>query len=167
MQDAYVTAYQRLADLDDRARFSTWVARIAVREALSRLRRERRLTSLDDETSETEAVMTMGDGDGARSPEAQASDVETRALVEHAVDALPIAFRTVFMTRAVEEMTVGETAEALDIREETVRTRLHRARALLREDLAKKLEAAAPAAFDFHLSRCDRVVDAVLRRIRG
>jgi RNA polymerase sigma-70 factor (ECF subfamily) len=102
----------------------------------------------------------------ARTPEQAASDVEVRAVLETAVDALPIAFRTVFVMRAVEEMTVGEVAEALDIPEETVRTRLHRARGMLRNALEQRLDAATPNAFDFHLSRCDRVVDAVLKRIR-
>ncbi len=161
MQAAYVAAYTHLAEFGGRSRFSTWLVRICVHESLGRLRRSRRLAAIDDTDVEEETMAN------ARSPEDAASDVELRALLEVAVDALPLAFRTVFVMRAVEEMSVGETAEALDIPEETVRTRLHRARALLRDDLAKRLESAAPDAFAFHLSRCDRVVDAVLRRIRG
>jgi RNA polymerase sigma-70 factor (ECF subfamily) len=168
MQEAYVSAFQHLGDFAGRARFSTWLVRIAVYEALGRLRKSKRLTSLDDESPDAVATgyeqeVSMST---ARSPEEAASDVEMRALLETAVDALPIAFRTVFVMRAVEEMTVGEVAEALEIPEETVRTRLHRARGLLRDALAHRVDAAAPSAFDFHLSRCDRVVDAVLKRIR-
>ncbi|MDB4934704.1 MAG: polymerase sigma-54 factor RpoN [Labilithrix sp.] len=166
MQEAYVAAFTHLRDFAGRARFSTWLVRIAVHEALGRLRKSKRLTSLDDGESEGADYDQESSMSTARSPEDAASDVEVRALLETAVDALPIAFRTVFVMRAVEEMTVGEVAEALEIPEETVRTRLHRARGLLRDALAQRLDAAAPSAFDFHLSRCDRVVDAVLKRIR-
>jgi len=159
MQDAYVAAYQHLADFQGRSRFSTWLVRIAVHEALARLRKSKRNASLDDEGGEEERMSET------RSPEDATSDVELRALIEEAVDALPPAFRTVFVMRAVEEMTVPETAEALSIPEETVRTRHHRARKLLEESLAKKVETGAPSAFGFHLSRCDRVVAAVLKRI--
>jgi RNA polymerase sigma-70 factor (ECF subfamily) len=160
MQQAYVSAFTHLSEFAGRARFSTWLVRIAVHEALGRLRRGKRITSFEDEALLEEPMATT------RSPEDAASDVEMRALLDEAVDGLPIAFRTVFVMRAVEDMSVGETAEALGIPEETVRTRLHRARALLRDDLVEKLETAAPNAYAFHLSRCDRVVAAVLARIR-
>jgi RNA polymerase sigma-70 factor, ECF subfamily len=162
MQEAYVSAFTHLCDFGGRSRFSTWLTRIAVYEALRRLRRGKRMTSLEEaETNEHEPMAATP------SPEAAASDVELRPLLEAAVDALPVAFRAVFVMRAVEEMSVDETAEALDIPAETVRTRLHRARSLLRETLAEKVESAAPSAFDFHLSRCDRVVAAVFARIRS
>jgi RNA polymerase sigma-70 factor (ECF subfamily) len=160
MQEAYVSAFSHLTDFGGRARFSTWLVRIAVYEALGRLRRGKRITSLDDVELEEEPMATT------RDPEQAASDVELRGLLEQAVDTLPVGFRAVFVMRAVEGMSVSETAEALDIPEETVRTRLHRARGLLRQDLAAKLDAVAPQAFDFHLSRCDRVANAVLARIR-
>ena len=160
MQEAYVSAFAHLRDFGGRSRFSTWLVRIAVYEALGRLRRGKRLTSLDDAELEEEPMATT------RSPEGHASDVQLRALLEDAVDALPVAFRTVFVMRAVEELSVEETSEALDIPAETVRTRHHRARALLRANLGEKLDASAPQAFDFHLSRCDRVVFAVLGRIQ-
>jgi RNA polymerase sigma-70 factor (ECF subfamily) len=159
MQEAYVSAFAHLTDFGGRARFSTWLVRIAVYEALGRLRRGKRLTSLDDAEFEEPMATT-------RDPEQAASDVELRGLLEHAVDALPVGFRAVFVMRAVEGMSVSETAEALDIPEETVRTRLHRARGLLQQDLAEKIDAVASQAFDFHLSRCDRVANAVLARIR-
>lgn len=159
MQEAYVSAFAHLTDFGGRARFSTWLVRIAVYEALGRLRRGKRLTSLDDAEFEEPMATT-------RDPEQAASDVELRGLLEHAVDALPVGFRAVFVMRAVEGMSVSETAEALDIPEETVRTRLHRARGLLQQDLAEKIDAVASQAFEFHLSRCDRVANAVLARIR-
>jgi RNA polymerase sigma-70 factor (ECF subfamily) len=161
MQEAYVSAFSHLKDFGGRARFSTWLVRIAVYEALGRLRRGKRLTSLDDAELEEEPMATT------RDPEEAAFDHELRGLLEQAVDELPVGFRAVFVMRAVEEMTVGETAEALDIPEETVRTRLHRARGLLRQDLAEKIDSVAPRSFDFHLSRCDRVAANVLTRIRA
>lgn len=160
MQEAYVSAFAHLRDFGGRARFSTWLVRIAVYEALGRLRRGKRLTSLEDVELEEEPMATT------RSPEGHASDVQLRAVLEEAIDALPVVFRTVFVMRAVEELSVEETAEALDIPPETVRTRHHRARALLRDSLGATLEASAPQVFDFHLARCDRVVFGVLDRIK-
>lgn len=161
MQEAYVSAFAHLTQFGGRARFSTWLVRIAVYEALGRLRRDKRLTSLDEATLEDEPMART------RDPEEAASDLELRELLEASVDTLPVGFRTVFVMRAVEGLSVGETAEALAIPEETVRTRLHRARGLLRSDLQAKLETVAPSSFAFHLSRCDRVAAAVLARIRG
>jgi RNA polymerase sigma-70 factor (ECF subfamily) len=160
MQEAYVAAYTHLKDFGGRARFSTWLIRIAVFEALGRKRRAKRVTSFDDADFLEEPVAN------SRSPENAASDTELRGLLERAVDGLPVGFRAVFMMRSVEELTVEETAEALNIPAETVRTRHHRARALLRDSLAQTVEGSAPRAFDFHLSRCDRITASVLDRIR-
>ena len=159
MQEAYVSAFAHIRDFGGRARFSTWLTRIAVYEALGRVRRGKAYTSLEDSQVEEKLMAPT------RSPEGAMRDVEHRALLEAAVDALPVGFRTVFVMRAVEELSVEETAEVLDISPETVRTRFHRARAQLRESLAQMLENAAPQAFDFHLSRCARVTSAVLARI--
>lgn len=166
MQDAYVAAYQHLREWQGRAKLSTWLVRITVHAALARIRKGKRITSLED-------LDALDGGESAleeqrmktRSPEDAASDGELRVALEQAVDELPPTFRTVFVMRAVEEMSVTETAEALEIPEETVRTRLHRARGMLREDLSRRLEPTAKHAFGFHLSRCDRVVAAVFRRI--
>jgi RNA polymerase sigma-70 factor (ECF subfamily) len=162
LQDAYVRAYEHLHEFAGRARFSTWLTRIAVHEALARLRRRKRFDSLDSQPEEFEMPARSGS-----SPEQQASDLEMGPVLERAIDALPVEFRSVFVLRAVEELTGAETAECLGIPEETVKTRLHRARGRLQEMLLDKVEAALPAVYDFHLSRCDRVVAAVLRRIRA
>jgi RNA polymerase sigma-70 factor, ECF subfamily len=159
MQEAYVSAFSHLAEFQGRARFSTWLVTIAVHEALGRLRRNKRFTSLDDADLQEEPVAT------ARNPEESLGDDELGVLLEKAVDRLPVGFQIVFVMRAVEGMTVSETAEALAIPEETVRTRLHRARGLLQNDLAQKLDTIAPRTFELHLSRCDRVSAAVLARI--
>ncbi len=161
MQDAYVRAYAHLHEFEGRARFSTWLTRIAVHEALARLRRGRRFESIESQTQETQSMPTAP----RFSPEKQASDGEMRAVLEKAIDGLSDEFRAVFVLRAVEEMTGAETAECLGIPEETVKTRLFRARARLKETVLEALEPVAPRAYEFHLSRCDRVVAGVLLRI--
>jgi RNA polymerase sigma-70 factor (ECF subfamily) len=140
---------------------STWLTRIAVHEAFARVRRGRRFDHDVDPESE-ELVMPHPEN---RTPETRASDHEHRALLEEAIDALPEHYRTVFVLRAVEELSVAETAEVLELSEETVKTRLHRARIALQESLLERTRAATSAVFGFHLSRCDRVVNAVLERI--
>jgi RNA polymerase sigma-70 factor (ECF subfamily) len=100
-----------------------------------------------------------------RGPEQWASDRELAAILESAVDSLPEQFRTVFVLRSVEQLSVAETSELLDVPEETVKTRLHRARNQLRTVLTDRIGAQVPQLFDFHLSRCDRVVARVFDRL--
>lgn len=159
MQDAYGRAYEHLSEFESRARFSTWLTRIAVHEALARVRRRSRFASFE---SQSEEAMPLH---SASSPEQQTSDVEMRGVLESAVGKLPDEFRSVFVLRAVEGMSGAETAECLGIPEETVKTRLHRARGRLREMVIESIEPAVPSLYEFHLSRCDRVVAAVLRKI--
>jgi RNA polymerase sigma-70 factor (ECF subfamily) len=161
MQDAYVRAYAHLREFEGRALFSTWLTRIAVHEALARVRHRHRHPRLDEQNRETLSMPTPV----RASPEQQASDAEIRAVLETAIDALPDDFRAVFVLRAIEQMSGAETAECLGIPEETVKTRLFRARARLKETLLETLEPAAPRAYEFHLSRCDRVVAVVLSRL--
>ena len=163
MQDAYVRAYEHLGDFEGRARFSTWLTRIAVHEALARARKQKRFDRLDPSSSQSqEQSMTTRP---SASPEDETSDREMRVVLERAIDDLPEDFRAVFVLRAVEEMSGAEAAECLGVPEETVKTRLHRARGRLQKTLLANFEPALPRVYDFHLSRCDRVVDAVLRRI--
>ena len=100
-----------------------------------------------------------------RDPERQAYDHELRSVLEHAIEALPESYRSVFVLRVVEGLDVNETASALEIGVEAVKTRLHRGRALLRKQLQRRAGIVAPQLFPFHLSRCDRVVEGVFRRI--
>jgi RNA polymerase sigma-70 factor (ECF subfamily) len=160
MQDAFVRAYEHLRTFDGRARFSTWLTRIAVHEALARVRRGKRSATLDRHVGE-QLMATASDS----SPEEHLSDAEVRAALEAAVAKLPDDFRTVFVLRAVEGMSGAETAECLGIPEETVKTRLHRARGRLQQLLIESIEPGVRQLYDFHLSRCDRVVAAVLSRI--
>ncbi|HEY6908268.1 MAG TPA: RNA polymerase sigma factor [Myxococcales bacterium] len=162
MQDAYVRAYEHLGEFEGRSRFSTWVTRIAVHEALARARRSKRYDTFD--AGEEGPSMPAAP---VATPEQQTSDSEMRRLLEQAVSALPEEFRSVFVLRAVHGMNGAEVADCLGLEEATVKTRLFRARGRLRDLLEAAGGAAVGAVYDFHLSRCDRVVAAVLRRIAG
>lgn len=162
MQDAYVRAYEHLREFEGRSRFSTWVTRIAVHEALARARRSKRYDTFD--AGEEGPSMPAS---AVATPEQQTSDSEMRRLLEQAVSALPEEFRSVFVLRAVHGMNGAEVADCLGLEEATVKTRLFRARGRLRDLLEAAGGAAVGAVYDFHLSRCDRVVAAVLERIAG
>jgi RNA polymerase sigma-70 factor, ECF subfamily len=163
MQQAYVEAYAHLAQFAGRARFSTWLTRIAFHEALARWRRRRREgdARFAADPEEEASMVTSTDP----SPEHQALQGELRAQLESAIDALPPLYRSVFVLREVEGLSTAETAACLDVREDAVKTRLHRSRALLRDELYRRAGSAAASAFAFHLSRCDRIVAAVLARL--
>jgi RNA polymerase sigma-70 factor, ECF subfamily len=162
MQQAYVNAYTHLRQFDGRARFSTWLTRIAVHEAIARARRRGRYEPLE---SDTRAVETMMPPTPAADPEQQAFAREIGALLEWAVDRLADGNREVFMLREVEGMSTLETAQVLDVSEDVVKTRLSRAKAALRRDLLERAGMAAGNAFTFHQTRCDRVVAAVFARL--
>lgn len=160
MQDAYVRAYAHLDEFQGNASFATWLTRIAVHEALARVRRERRFTSFDlDSHGRTKSATEL-------TPEQQVSDAELRTILDRAIDSLPDEFRITFVLRAVEQMNGSEVADVLGIPEQTVKTRLFRARVRLRSDLFCALEANVARAYGFHLVRCDRVVCAVMARLR-
>lgn len=164
MQEAYVRAYQHLNQFAGKARFSTWLTKIAVYEALGRVRLRRRTADLDSVlNSETRAMPIFTPN--TRDPERQAYDHELRLVLERSIDALPEIYRTVFVLRSIEGLSVAETSGCLDIGPEAVKTRLHRAKSLLRKGLEQRAGVVTAQAFPFHLSRCDRVVDAVFRRI--
>lgn len=163
MQDAYVRAYQHLNQFAGRARFSTWLIRIAVHEALARLRQRRRLTQLDEASPEADKSMLYSN---AENPEQYTSKAELGNLLEEAILSLPEQFRTVVMLRDIEEMSTSETAAALELSEENVKTRLHRGHALLRKELLARVSSGASNAFPFMGTRCDRVVQQVLERIQ-
>ncbi len=162
MQQAYVNAYAHLRQFSGAARFSTWLTRIAINEALSRVRIHRRYESLDEEPSNVEPLMTTPP---PRDPERQAFSGELRELLESAIDELPDGGREVFMLREVEGMSTAEVAEALDVSEDVVKTRLSRARRELRRGLLERTGASTSDAFRFYRPRCDRVVVKVMSRI--
>jgi len=165
MQQAYVEAYTHLAQWQGRATFATWLTRIAFHEALARARKRRRERTGGPAREPEEDVMTQVPSSDP-TPEHQAFQGELRAHLESAIDALPTLYRTAFVLRDVEGMSTAEAAECLGIREDAVKTRLHRARALLREELYRQIGTAATATFAFERPRCDRVVNAVFTRLR-
>ena len=160
MQEAYVNAYAHLAQFDGRAKFSTWLIKIAVYEALLRAKRRTRYEPLDDRAEETLMPTTP-----SPDPEQQAFGGELRALLEAAIDTLSDGYREVFMLRQVEGLSTAETADVLGVSEDVVKTRLTRARHALQQNLLDRTGAATAHAFMFGRSRCDNVVAAVLARI--
>lgn len=164
MQETYVRAYLHLDQFANRARFTTWLTKIAVHEALARARKSGRMESLDSEDT-PEFGMRHEPMSNTPTPEEKLFGKQMRALLEAAIDNLPQAYRSIFVMREIEEMSTVETAESLGVTEEVVKTRLHRARAMLQTDLYARAGATTPAAFEFHLSRCDRVVDGAMTKI--
>jgi RNA polymerase sigma-70 factor (ECF subfamily) len=162
MQDAYVRAYQNLASFEGRAKFVTWLTRIALHEALSRSRRRLRFQPLDP-VEESNGEIMQPASSSSRSPEQQAYDRELSAVLEKAVLALSDDHRLVFMLRDVEGLSTEETANSLNLTEENVKVRLHRARARLRKRLYEAVGATAAGCFAFHAVRCDRVVKNVFQ----
>ena len=169
LQEAYLSAWRALAGFRADARLSTWLVRIVVNESLGRLRRRGAQVipldaTMDMDDPETQPWM---EDDPDRQPERIAMRGEVRRLMEARIDMLPDAFRTVFMLRAVEELSVEEIAVALDIPGATVRTRFFRARSLLREGLSRDVDLALGDAFSFAGDRCDRIVAHVLAKLVG
>jgi RNA polymerase sigma-70 factor, ECF subfamily len=164
MQEAYVRAYQHLDDFAGQAKFSTWLTKIAIHEAIARVRRFSNSGDRDSPTC-TNSDLENAIRSNERDPETQAYDRELRSVLENAIDALPDAYRYVFVLRVVEGLDINETAAALEIGVETVKTRLHRGRAMLREKLERRAGIVAPHVFPFHARRCDRVVAAVFQKI--
>ena len=168
MQQAYVNAYLHLDQFEDRASFATWLTKIAVYEALARTRRRSRFQPASPamDVDEYEDTMSTLRTTGTN-PERQAIAGEIGRLLESAIDALPEHYRSVLVMRDVEGMSTADTAESLAIAEETVKTRLHRARLAVRGILTEQAGLSAPALFRFNADRCDRVVLSVLAAIAG
>ncbi len=167
VQETYVRAFERLADFQGKGPLSSWLAKIAVNEALQRLRRVRpaRFLSLDD-PARTEEVNHMAELTVAGpSPEQSAGREEFRRVLETAIDALPEVCRMVFILRGVEEMSIKETATCLGLETGTVKTRFHRARRILQQNLAGMADATVTEVFPFAGERCNRIVAGVFRRL--
>lgn len=162
MQQAYVNAYANLRQFKGTAMFSTWLTRIAVNEALARVRRRGRYEPFEENESDVEDVVSVHSAPG---PEQQAFAGELRDLLEWAIDALPGGAREVFMLRDVEGLTTADTAAALGVSEDVVKTRLSRARMSLRRSLLERAGARASDAFRFERPRCDRIVASVLAKL--
>lgn len=166
LQEAYLHAWRGIGSFRADAKLSTWLVRIVVNESLGRLRRrDAAIIPLDAAMHSTEPEMqNLLHEDPDQQPDRMAMRAEIRRLMEARIDMLPDAFRSVFVLRAVEELSVEEVAQALGIPEATVRTRFFRARSLLREGMSRDVDMAIGDAFSFDGERCDRIVAAVLAR---
>jgi RNA polymerase sigma-70 factor (ECF subfamily) len=170
LQDAYLDAYRHIGDFRGGARFGTWLTRITINQALMRLRKQKRdrvvVPFADRHATESEPAEVDVADERTESPPRATLRAEIRAILERRIDELPVAFRTVFVMRDVEDMSVEQTAECLSIPAATVRTRLFRARGLLRAALARDMDRATLDVFTFAGERCDRIVAGVLARVR-
>lgn len=163
LQQSWVNAYQHLGQFAGRAKFATWVTKIALYEALARVRQKQRFQAAEDGPEEGRNMENFESP--AADPEATAIRGEIRGLLENAVERLPEMYRPVFMLRDVEQLSTAETAQCLGLSEEAVKTRLHRSRALLRRDLAHRLGTASKEIYPFLGARCDRIVERVMAQI--
>jgi RNA polymerase sigma-70 factor, ECF subfamily len=163
MQQAYVDAYTHLDQFRGSAKFATWLTRIAVNRAIRNGKGQRRQLALV--SRDGRADLAIEHAAPGPDPEHGMYGQELKAVLESIVDDLPDPFRVVFVMREVEGLTTAETAAALAINEDTVKTRLHRAKRLLRDQLDRRLGPVASQIFPFHLSRCDRVVAGVMGEI--
>jgi RNA polymerase sigma-70 factor (ECF subfamily) len=167
LQEAYLQAYRTIGSYRGDARLSTWLARVVANEALMRLRKQARRSAIVplQPGVAVEELNQIAEGSMDKGPESSARRAEVRKLLEERIDALPGAYRAVFMLRGVEEYSVEETAAILEIPAATVRSRFFRARSLLREGLAAEVDLACEDAFGFAGERCDRVVARVMERL--
>jgi RNA polymerase sigma-70 factor, ECF subfamily len=161
MQHAYVKAYTHLWQFNGSARFSTWLLRIAINESLTRVRHRSRIEAIEEEMLDTGSPASGGRSD----PEQQTIAGELRLLLEEAIDTLPDGMREVFVLREVEGLSTSDVAASLDVSEDVVKTRLSRSRVALRRVLLDRTGISLADVFRFFRPRCDRVVEAVLRRI--
>jgi len=165
VQETYVRAFTHLEDFRGDSSLATWLARIAMNEALGRLRHRRpgvEWSSLPEGALEAQIIQFPL---VSTDPEKSMAQREIQRVVEQAIDELPEGFRLVFITRVIEGMNVEETAEILGLKPETVKTRLHRARNLLRDNVEKKIGPLIMEAFPFAGKRCERLTETVLRRL--
>ena len=164
-QDTWVRAYISLAQFAGKAKFSTWLSKIAVHEALSRLRKQKRLDQFPADSSGERTDMDLFESSDP-GPEQEVLSREAVSLLEQALDTLPAIYRCVFVMRDVDNMTTAETAACLDLTQENVKIRLARARQMLRDELYARAGATSSRAFEFMGERCDHVVRAVFERLR-
>jgi len=167
LQEAYLRAFRGLESFRGESAFGTWLGRIVINEALGRVRRRRptvEWTEAMEESANAEIIPFPGGG-APPDPERGAAQRQIARLLESAIDALPPDFRTVLIARAVEGMSIEETADLLDLKPETVKTRLHRARRLLRVALAARVDGTLADSFPFDGWRCEAMAARVLTRL--
>jgi len=163
VQETYVRALTHLDEFRGHSSLSTWLVRIAMNEAMGRLRGRRPALQLDPHTEDRPGAGGIPFPSTASDPEKSVAQRQVQRVVERAIDELPEPFRLVFIARVIEEMSIEQTAELLELKPETVKTRLHRARSMLRQNVEKEIGPVILDAFPFAGPRCERLTDAVLR----
>jgi RNA polymerase sigma-70 factor (ECF subfamily) len=163
VQEAYINAFTHLDSFRGDSSLATWLSRITMNEALGRLRRERPSLELNDRTEAQ--IIPFPQTTTKDDPERTMAQREILQLVERATDNLPEIFRVVFVARVIEGMSIEETADVLGLQPETVKTRLHRARRLVHEQLDKQIGPVLMDAFPFAGRRCERLTNAVMKRL--
>lgn len=167
VQEAQMNAFASLEKFRGESKFSTWITRIALNAALGRVRRKRNTVGLEAiEHADATRVIIFPSAQSIPNPEQAMARAQVRELLEHTVEDLPEPFRIVLILRDIEDMSIDETALQLGIKHATVKTRLHRARKLMRESLAEKMAATLPDLFPFAGPRCERVADQVVEMLR-
>ncbi|MER8766036.1 MULTISPECIES: RNA polymerase sigma factor [unclassified Mesorhizobium] len=162
VQEAYVSAFAHLESFRGDASLATWLSRIVINEALGRLRKRRRMVAMPESPQAEIIRFPLNPSDDPERTMAQRQILE---LVERATDSLPDVYRMVFVARVIEGLSIEETAELLGVRPETIKTRLHRARALVRKALDDQIGPVLLDAFPFAGRRCERLTNAVMRRL--
>jgi RNA polymerase sigma-70 factor (ECF subfamily) len=161
MQDAYLAAYAHLDQFEGRASFKTWISRITMNEAFARLRRNGRFVEWDETMDDERANASAA----PETPEDELSRRELSFILEEAIDSIPVPYRLVFVLRQLEGLSTEEVARIAGISSDNVKARFHRAKVALRKAIDSRIGCQAKELFDFHLSRCDRVVANVLGRV--
>lgn len=167
LQEAYIRAFAAIRDFRGESRLSTWLTRIVANEALQRLRSRRAVPTDDAMLARAEVIPFPGSTQHANDPERSLAQREICQLVEREIDALPREFRIVLIARVVEGMSVEETAETLGLKPQTVKTRLHRARRMMKQALSERVGAVFSDVFPFDGERCARIADETVRRLRA
>jgi RNA polymerase sigma-70 factor (ECF subfamily) len=170
VQESYLAAYRGMGRFQGNSTLSTWLTRIVINQALGRLRTHRREEVVVDIAAGRDSLAAREpfvDERPDESPDHIAFQAQMRGVLEKKIDALPLVFRTVFIMREVEEMSVEETAQCLSIPAATVRSRLHRARAQLRESLSQEMDSVTERIFEFGGARCDRIVARVFEQLQS
>ncbi|MFD1987998.1 RNA polymerase sigma factor [Mesorhizobium newzealandense] len=162
VQEAYVRAFAHLDAFRGDSSLATWLSRIVINEALGRLRKRRRTVAMPENPQAEIIRFPLNPSDD---PERTMAQRQILQLVEQATDSLPDVYRTVFVARVIEGLSIEETADLLGVRPQTVKTRLHRARALVRKALDDQIGPVLLDAFPFAGRRCERLTSAVMRRL--
>jgi len=165
VQETYIRLFTHLEDFRGDYSLTTWLARIAINEALGRLRKRKAALAANAGAQVSAQIIQFPQSTDLNDPEKTMAQREIQRVVERAVDDLPDPFRLVFIARVMEGMSVEATAQLLDLNPVTVKTRLHRARTMLRDNVERQVGPVMLDAFPFAGARCDRLTEAVMTQL--